>query len=220
MERKLTEEEKRFLQDNPNGKLNELPESLQELFKNNLDLAQAILNEGSGNAYKYNCAMLYFNFPEIDAVHEVIKEEDLYTVDDDFGIEDEPHCTLLFGLHPEVTTKEVEKVIDKYTFYPCKAHNPSLFENDDYDVLKFDIKGDNLEDINKDLKEYPYTSDFPDYHPHLTIAYLQPGKGKKYIKILKDAEADEFRLIPTHVMYSKVGDGEIKTKDKISINVD
>jgi hypothetical protein len=80
-------------------------------------------------------------------------------------------------------------------------------------VLKFDIKGDNIHETNKDLQQYPFTSNFPDYHPHMTIAYLKPGTGKRYAKMLKEFEYD---LIPQYVVYSKPnGD-----KDKIKIKVD
>jgi hypothetical protein len=78
--------------------------------------------------------------------------------------------------------------------------------------LKFDIKGDNLHETNADLQQYPFTSNFPDYHPHMTIAYLKPGTGKRYVKMLKGIEYD---LLPQYAIYSKP-DGE---KDKIKIKV-
>lgn len=165
--------------------------------------------------YDYGCAMLYFDFPEMNKIHDAINPDDVYTQEGDrsFGYENEPHCTLLYGLHGDVTTENVEKVLGKYTYYTCKAHNASLFENPDYDVLKFDIKGDNLHETNKDLQQYPFTSNFPDYHPHMTIAYLKPGTGKRYAKMLNEFEYD---LVPQYAVYSKPnGD-----KDKISIKVD
>ena len=55
-----------------------------------------------------------------------------------------------------------------------KIHDESLFENPKYDVLKFDVISPLLNKINKKLtKELPYTSDFPDYHAHCTIAYIK-----------------------------------------------
>jgi hypothetical protein len=49
------------------------------------------------------------------------------------------------------------------------------FENELYDVLKFDVKREkSLFDCNKDLMKFPHTTDYPDYHPHLTISYLKP----------------------------------------------
>lgn len=170
---------------------------------------KTILNEMNliqeNRKYEYGCAMLFFTFPDMDEVHNLIDSNDLFEeVGEDYGLETEPHVTLLFGLHEEVSTSDVEGVLDKYTYYTCKAHKASTFENEKYDVLKFDIVGDNLDETNKDLKKFPHTSDFPNYHPHMTIAYVKPGKGKKYW------------LPPQYAMYSKPnGD-----KDKISISID
>jgi hypothetical protein len=74
------------------------------------------------------------------------------------------------------------------------------------------VRGKNLHETNKLLKEFPYTNSFPDYHPHLTIGYLIPGTGKKYTK---DLSGVQFSLTPEYAVYSK-SDGE---KVKIKINV-
>jgi len=119
----------------------------------------------------------------------------------------------LYGLHEGVSTDEVVAVLDKYSFPELDAHNASLFENEKYDVLKFDIAGKSIHEANADLKQYPFTSDFPDYHPHMTIAYLKPGKGKRWANML---DGHRFKLRPTHAVYSKPS-GE---KDSISIKND
>jgi hypothetical protein len=170
-----------------------------------------LLNEEK-QTYDYGCAMLYFNFPEMNKIHDTINPKDVYEEEDDssFGLEDEPHCTLLYGLHDGVTTEDIKKVLDKYNYPEVTAYNASLFENEKYDVLKFDIKGPNLHETNNDLKQYPYSSDYPDYHPHMTVAYLKPGTGKRYVKMLNKFE---FELQPQYAMYSKP-DGD---RDKISI---
>ena len=173
-----------------------------------------LLIENTTSTYKYGCVMLYFNFPEINKIHDIINPDDVYEEDGDksFGLEDEPHTTLLYGLHPEVSLDEVKKILDSYIYHPCTIKNASLFENEKYDVLKFDVGGKNLHKTNSDLKKHPFTSDFPDYHPHLTIGYIKPGMGKKYTKMLKEVE---FKLIPQYAIYSHP-DG---TKDKIKIKV-
>lgn len=166
--------------------------------------------------YDYGCAMLYFSFPEINKIHDAINPEHIYVEEEGaFGLESEPHCTLLFGLHDdEVSVDEIENVLDQFTYYTCKLHNPSLFENEKYDVLKFDVTGDNLPETNEKLKQFPFTTDYPDYHPHMTIAYLKPGEGKQYVEMLK--KSDDFWVAPTHAIYSQP-DG---TKNKITIKVD
>ena len=171
-----------------------------------------LLKENSQSTYDYSCAMIYFNFPDMGKLHNQIQPEDIYTEEGDktFGLEDEPHTTLLYGLHKEVTLDDVKEVLDKYQFGPCRIYNASLFENEKYDVLKFDVKAEILHDVNKDLKQLPFTSNFPDYHPHMTIGYLKPGTGKKYVKIFK---AIEYELQPQYGVYSQ-GNGQ---KDKIKI---
>lgn len=171
-----------------------------------------LLLEGT---YNYGCVMLYFNFPEINKIHDAIDPKDLYEEEGDrtFGLEDKPHTTLLFGLHEEVTNEQVKEILNKYTFGNCEIYNASLFQNNDqYDVLKFDVNGPNLNSCNKELSKLPNTNDFPDYHPHMTIAYVIAGTGKRYTKML---EGQKFELLPSHAIYSKPNGEKVKIKVKI-----
>ena len=161
-----------------------------------------LLKEVSTQTYNYGCVMLYFDFPEINKIHTAIEPKDVYTEDEDksFGLEDEPHTTLLYGLHEDVTDENVKEILDGHSYGECTIYNASLFENEKYDVLKFDVSGNGLKETNKELQKYPFTSDYPEYHPHLTIGYLHPGKGKKYTKLLQNRE---YKLIPKYAVYSK-----------------
>jgi len=172
----------------------------------------SLLNEIKNQTYDYGCAMIYFEFPEIQYIHKLIDPNHIYTEESDgsFGLETEPHTTLLYGLHNNVSLEDVKGVIDNHTFHTCRVHNPSLFQNPKYDVLKFDVNGANLHEVNSDLKKFPFTSDFPDYHPHLTIAYLKPGFGNKYVRKLSNME---YMLKPIYGVYSQP-DG---TKTKIEL---
>ena len=169
--------------------------------------------------FKYGCVMLYFKFPELKNLQKKIDKEDIYTEEGDrtYGLEDEPHVTLLFVLHEEVTLDDVKPILDKVVFSDLILYKPSLFENEKYDVLKFDVTyptkgGAFLSKINKELRKFPHTNDYPDYHPHMTIGYLKPGTGKKYTKLFKD---EEYQLTPSYAVYS-VPSGE---KHKIKIQV-
>lgn len=174
-------------------------------------LKEFMIIERSGGIDK-GCAMLYFNCPEMDKIHSMIDEEDIFDDEDGgFGLENEPHCTLLYGFHDaEVQGDDVISAIKKMELpEELELINASLFEND-YDVLKFDVKAPNgeLHNINKMLTDnYPYSTDFPDYHPHCTIAYIKKGMGKKYVEMFKDMK---IIVNPKELVYSDKDRNKIK----------
>lgn len=165
--------------------------------------------------YDYGCVMLYTSFPsEIIKLQDTINPADLQ----DPGIEYEPHCTLLYGLHDNVTLDQIKEIVGQFKFTDLRAHTPSLFENPEFDVLKYDVgyPNDNdsfLHQCNGKLNSLPNTQTYPDYHPHMTIAYLKPGKGKQYVDRFKKYGGQQFLTKPTHIIYSEPNG----TKTKIGI---
>lgn len=152
--------------------------------------------------YDFGCMMLYYDIPEWNKFLSTIDVKDLYEEEDNnqFGLEHEPHVTILYGLHSD-------KIEDDELFDVLSGFNPkislkniSLFNNPNYDVVKFDVEGDELFDMNKTLTDrFPYSTDYPDYHPHSTIAYVKPGLGQKYVREL----SEPFVLQPNKLVYSK-----------------
>lgn len=166
-------------------------------------LIEDSLNESKKTPYEYGCMMLYYDVPEWSEYLSMIDENDLYEEEDNdqFGLENEPHITLLFGLHSnEIDDDELFGKIEQFGAPEVSMSNISLFENPKYDVVKFDVEGPELFNMNKVLVDnFPYTTDYPDYHPHSTIAYVKPGMGKKYVKKL----SEPFILKPNQLVYSK-----------------
>lgn len=165
--------------------------------------------------YDYGCVMLYTDFPgEIIKLQDTIDPNDLQ----DPGIEYEPHCTLLYGLHDDVTLEQVMDIVGKFTFPDLKAHNPSLFEKPEFDVFKYDIGYTNnnphstLHLCNGMLAKLPCTQTYPDYHPHNTIAYLKPGKGRQYVDRFMGYGAKEFITRPKYIVYSEANGRKTKIK--------
>jgi 2'-5' RNA ligase len=164
--------------------------------------------------YDYGCSMIYFDFPKMDEIHSMIEDEDIYTEDgNSHGLETEPHATLLYGLHSdEIEDNDVLHASTKLGIpQELKLHNASCFNNDKYDVLKFDVDDDHLHKINGELTKLPHTTDYPDYHPHSTIAYLKKGTGEKYTNKLKDAW---FTVNPSKIVYSKPDGSKIEKSIK------
>lgn len=137
--------------------------------------------------YDYSCAMA-----ELDkggkvakSVIEYVKsipDEDLYVEEDKYGRELDPHVTILYGLHSN-DLQEIYDSLELEDVIKATLGKLTFFENDKYNVLKIDVKSEDLKKLNKKLTDnMEYTSDFPDYHAHMTIAYLNKDADKsKYL---------------------------------------
>lgn len=146
---------------------------------------------------KWGCLMLYFDISRYDfykLIEDEIDSDDIYTK---YGIENEPHITILYGFKRDPKGEDIAQ----YTINSDKINiewgDLSLFENE-YDVLKISVDSIELNEMNKIIREnFDYHSDYPDYKPHLTIGYLNKDKGKKYLsesfkkKILKLLEKSD-----------------------------
>jgi len=112
---------------------------------------------------------------------DIIPDEELYSVETDerFGRENEIHITVLYGLH-DPRPDPIEKLLKNETPINIKIGKISKFTtNKNYDVIKLDIHSKDLVKLNKLLRENcNYTSNFPIYKPHCTIAYVKKDFGK------------------------------------------
>lgn len=104
------------------------------------------------------------------------------------GIETNPHVTVLYGLHPEteimigpVATAESPIAIQ---LGKCSVFEGSPTKEDSHDVVKIEVISQGLHNLHEELKKLPHTSTYPDYKPHVTIAYVKPGMGEMYAKRL------------------------------------
>jgi RNA polymerase sigma factor (sigma-70 family) len=110
-----------------------------------------------------------------------IPESELYEEEgENYGREDKPHITIHYGL--EATPEQVQQTVQDFGGLKLKFGPTSIFDAEKYDVLKVGVIGQDIHRLNALLqKDYPVQSKFPDYKPHLTIAYLKKGDGKKYV---------------------------------------
>lgn len=166
-----------------------------------------LLNEKSEDQqYSYGCIMGYFNNGFNDPA---ISEEDLYNNEEnEYGLEIEPHVTVLYGLiDDQIDEEEIIDLLRMINGPVVNTKQISLFTNDKFDVVKWDIESDELKILNKIFsKTYPFKSDFPDYHAHCTIAYCLPGTGSKYESVLDEPEEKKIDFW----VYSKANGKKIK----------
>lgn len=113
-----------------------------------------------------------------------IPEADIYTdpKDPTVGRETESHITALYGITNN-NVAAVQKALRGVGPITVTLGETSLFKNADkpYDVLKVEIDSPQLKAVNKLLKKgTKNSSDFPNYTPHLTLAYIKKGQADKY----------------------------------------
>ena len=172
-------------------------------------LREAILKKQK-RKYDYGCVMVGLN-TDTDKWNEIqnrIDEDDLYFGDGEnggYGRELDCHVTILFGVHEDVKDDKVETLIGKIKKPELTLKKISSFENEKFDVLKFDVESQDLHELNKTFKTLPHTTDFQEYQPHATICYNLKGKAKKYIKKLNDyiVEHGPIKMDATKIIYSK-----------------
>ena len=100
------------------------------------------IKESSG--YQYGCVMVEVPVSNWDEITSYINPEDVYTGGDDtHGIQENPHVTILYGLHKEVTPEMVKSVFEGFTKdINIEVNGIDIFENNDYDVVKFNVNPD------------------------------------------------------------------------------
>jgi hypothetical protein len=129
----------------------------------------------------------------------IVSDSILYEVpDDDYGRDVTPHITIKFGFTKDLSDDNVNDIITGVNTLPIIIEALSIFENDKFDVVKFDIKkSDVLMKLNKKCNGYPHTDTFPVYHPHMTLAYVKKGSfPHKKLNLNIPLKADRFVYSP------------------------
>lgn len=138
----------------------------------------------SGELYDYGCVMVYLNIPDWERLVTKVPEEELYMKEDPtYGYETSPHCTILYGLHSDVSDEDVASIFRDVSRNDISIEIDGIgfFSGKDYDVVKMNVKSDKLTELNSKLTKLPHTTDYPDYHPHITMSYVLKGNGQKYV---------------------------------------
>jgi 2'-5' RNA ligase len=130
--------------------------------------------------HEYSCAMLPLTGDIAAAMLAFARDIPDSDLADD-GREDEPHVTILYGLHTNDVNevkdalsgeKEVKITLGKIKFFAADEKRNS-------DVLILDVDSEDLLRLNKKLRKLDCTNT-REYKPHATIAYVKAGKGAEY----------------------------------------
>lgn len=144
-----------------------------------------MLNEDRKSSADKGCLMAMILNPERQSLlnfgKKLVKDEDLYIVDDEFGREEETHVTILYGFVPDLEKEQIIEILnDIKEPFTVTLTGIDTFKNkkEGFDVVKFSVESPILRQLNTKASRYPNQNDFPDYKPHMTIAYVKPNTFK------------------------------------------
>jgi 2'-5' RNA ligase len=128
-----------------------------------------------------------FSSTQVDLPDDVaakVRELGRKIADDDLaedGRETEPHVTVKYGLHADKASAELKRLVGGFGHAQAKLGKTSLFENGEADVVKLEVASHDLHRLNKKIAgAEDHTDTHPGYTPHVTLAYVKKGRGKKY----------------------------------------
>jgi hypothetical protein len=150
------------------------------------------INEQKSMKQTYGCVMMEpSKIKAWEELHLVgIDEKDLYEKinDDSYGVEHDPHITILYGIvedsiDPSVIVDMMEQKMKPIT---VEINEIGVLENEEFDVVKYNVPVTAELKGYRDMfmKSFENKQTFDGYNPHVTIAYVKPGLGKKYKKML------------------------------------
>lgn len=152
---------------------------------------------------KYASLMVKYEMPSfIKRLQEEIPAGDLFKGDDHGqGLETESHITLFPCLSNDTDLLKLLPTLPKVEELEVELVNVSIFQQQDCDVLKADVKANSsLSRINEALsKDVKSESEF-EYHPHMTIAYLKKDSASS-INLTRTLEKP-VKVIPQGYLYS------------------
>lgn len=156
--------------------------------------------------YEYGCLMAIIDDEYarkiLDFNYKLIPDKFIYKDGKDYGREHHPHITIKYGFTKSYTEEQMKRMLKDIEPFHIRVTGISLFENDKFDVVKFDVKSKELDKLNNKFSKLPNEDEHPEYHPHITLAYVKKGSGKKFIKHKKT-----FSNIPVKfIQYSDKGE--------------
>jgi len=141
-----------------------------------MDIVKEVIEENTNGVYKYASTQIQMDeeiAEDVIAFGMEIPDEFVYNDPEDpsLGREDDIHCTVLYGLESDDPTP-VRDLLHDYPPFTVILGPISYFEAEDYDVMKIEVISDQLHEMNRSLDELDNANTFPDYNPHVTIAYV------------------------------------------------
>lgn len=97
--------------------------------------------------------------------------------DSSYGYVGEPHVTIKYGFTDDLNESDLVNIMSDVTRFNIVLRGLTQFENEEYDVVKFDVEHNDVLSRLRDRVDVFNTEDkYLRYNAHVTIAYVQKGK--------------------------------------------
>jgi len=173
---------------------------------------ELILEKLKGKSYDFHSTQLEFNPTDTKNLQQsflYIDKKDL----EDFGLTKDTHLTIRYGI--KNYDFDQLKSLKLSGQVPIKIKDISYFETPNGDCLIFKVDpSKNLKLLRAEIEDNSEVAPdtFPKWIPHITIGWVQKGKGQKYVDILKKEFKLPIQFTSKELILSRADD----VKEKIS----
>lgn len=149
--------------------------------------------------YEYGCVMAIFNEDSSKKIVEIgkklIPDNILYFEEgQEYGREVEPHVTIKFGLTVNYNKDTIGKLFEQVDPFKITLVAIDVFLNPKFDVIKFNVESEVLRKLNSLFSKLPNKDEYPTYNPHMTLAYVNSGEGKRFKNQIKPIQLSVNRV--------------------------
>ena len=164
-------------------------------------------------AYSYSCLMANLPKPLANKVREYassIPDKVIFNSrDGEMGREDNPHITVKYGIHT-TELKDIVSLLDDQPPIRVGLGKITSFLTDEAIVLKIGVYGEELMALNEKIcKSLDCTDTYPEYRPHITIAYLQKSeRSPRYFERFFSDKFDGIEVVLDSFTFTTPGGGK------------
>ena len=142
---------------------------------------KTMLTENRNSSVRKGCLMAMVSKEDTEKLlkfnKQLIAEENLYLEGNEYGRETECHVTIRYGFLKDLNELEIRQLLKGQKKFMMEIYGLDKFDtHPSYDVAMFKVSSPVLKQLNEASGIYLNETDYPDYNPHLTLAYVQKGK--------------------------------------------
>lgn len=166
-------------------------------FKKQFGAAEAVENISNRDVgtYSKGCLMANLEPSMAEAVRRFASDHILEDNLAEFGMEDTPHVTVLYGFNPDVDAAAVLASYQGPSTVRFGKVGRFMNPSGEYDVLFISVESPELvaehNRLCEQFKDVVAPSDYDAYKPHVTLAYVKPGT---------HMELDGRTVVPAHIV--------------------